>query len=476
MGMANFTAAMGIPSQLYAPYFCGDSPYPSNFSMVRSDTTLPGCKDMDFWDASPESAVEFYEFLYSLGQSYGMTMYEPDFLDSNHLCVRRFIEEVGAGDAFFNAQAAVAEARGIPIQWCFVTPYLLAWTLGAPAVTNFRVSNDYFYGGSWDIGRSSLLVWSLGGKPSKDTFWTSDNGNVSTSMGGCNPGGCPPDHSNAGAVLHTLLAVFSTGPVGFSDAPGHTNVSLIMRVCDGKGGLLQPSKPVTAVDSTFSPDPAEAPSGHVLSTHTELSGAVLMHYVISHSLSVEYTLGAVDLFWPKSAPPPEEPTLYVSISWDGLGACVREAASAEAVSPTTASCPPLSQPPFPIPTPPGQSGKKIPQVVLPATPTGGDPFTPTLTLIAPLCPGSGLGLLGEVDKFVTVSVQRFLGFHCTTTGLSFLVEGVAGESVRFAFADGNRGSIGLGNFTFPSSAGGAPSSALCTASKIQGTLSCASQQ
>jgi len=129
---------------------------------------------MSFWDASPEGAVEFYEFLFSLGQDYGMFSYEPDFLNANHLCVPRFIEEVGAADAFFGAQAGVALARGIPIQWCFCTPMLLMWTLKAPAVTNFRVSYDFYYGGSWDTGRSSLIVWAMGKAPSKDTFWTTE--------------------------------------------------------------------------------------------------------------------------------------------------------------------------------------------------------------------------------------------------------------------------------------------------------------
>lgn len=34
-----------LPSlpQLYAPYFCSDSPYLANWSMVQSDQTLPGC-------------------------------------------------------------------------------------------------------------------------------------------------------------------------------------------------------------------------------------------------------------------------------------------------------------------------------------------------------------------------------------------------------------------------------------------------
>jgi hypothetical protein len=88
-------------------------------------------------------------------------------------------------------------------------------------------------------GTSSLLVWAAGGAPSKDTFWTTDNGNQSTTRGGCDKTGCPPDHSSAGAVLHTMLALFSTGPMGFSDAPGETDPALLARACDSNGTLLQ---------------------------------------------------------------------------------------------------------------------------------------------------------------------------------------------------------------------------------------------
>ena len=122
MGMSAFQQALGLPVQLYAPYFCNDTAYLSNFSLVRSDASLsPDCFDFvsvagglvllcvshdaysnsglscvylgcrrvivvprrridplqDFYDPAPESAVAFYEFLYDLGQSYGMFSYEP---------------------------------------------------------------------------------------------------------------------------------------------------------------------------------------------------------------------------------------------------------------------------------------------------------------------------------------------------------------------------------------------------------------
>jgi len=70
MGMAAFQQAYGKPLQLYAPYFCDTSDYAKNFSMIKSDTSLPGCGDMSFWDASPEGSVEFYEFLFSLGRAF----------------------------------------------------------------------------------------------------------------------------------------------------------------------------------------------------------------------------------------------------------------------------------------------------------------------------------------------------------------------------------------------------------------------
>jgi hypothetical protein len=104
MGIKAFQQALALPLQLYAPYFCASSAYPENFTMVRSDKTLPGCGDMDFYDAAPEDSRRFYQFLLGLGQDYGMTMFEPDFLNANHVCVPRFIEEVGAAATFFDGQ------------------------------------------------------------------------------------------------------------------------------------------------------------------------------------------------------------------------------------------------------------------------------------------------------------------------------------------------------------------------------------
>ena len=78
------------------------------------------------------------------------------------------------------------------------TPSDLLLALDYPAVTNLRVTDDYYYGNSWDVGPGSLLLWSLGAAPSKDTFWTSNQSDIAPGLGGCPASGCPSDHSEAG--------------------------------------------------------------------------------------------------------------------------------------------------------------------------------------------------------------------------------------------------------------------------------------
>lgn len=47
-----------------------------------------------------------------------------------------------------------------------------------------------------------------------------------------------------------MLALFSTGPVGFGDAAGRTNVSLLRAMALDDGTLVKPSRPITAADVT----------------------------------------------------------------------------------------------------------------------------------------------------------------------------------------------------------------------------------
>lgn len=444
MGIQAFQAALGLPLQLYAPYLCNTTDYVSNFTLIRSNPALPGCAAYDFYNPAPAHSLEYFSFIMDLVLDYGATLFEPDFLHQNHLCMDETTQVVGAAEALFGGMATAAAERGIAIQFCFATPHVMLWTLTAPAVTNARVSYDFFYGNSWDIGSSSLLAWAVNSAPSKDTLWSSDNGAQATTRGGCAKTGCPPDHSAAGAVLHTVLATLSTGPVGYSDAPNETDITLVMRTCDAAGNLLQPSRPVVAVDSTHDVTPGAAPTGYVLATHTTVptgdgaDASPAMYYVVSHHLKAPFALRSLDVY-PRLAPG----NWYALANWTALQGCA-DGTSAGACSVELVAAPPTL----------GATVAKLqPQA---------DPFLPLLTLVAPLCGGSGgTAFFGEVDKVTAVSVQRFPTLRCADAAqgeVAFNLVGQPGETVRLAYAAGGR--LLYLAVAFP--AGQAPVTVACT--------------
>ena len=339
-------------------------------------------------------------------------------------------------------QASAAADRGFPIQWCFATPYLVMWTLNAPAVTNFRVSLDFYYGGSWDIGTSSMIVWAMGAAPSKDTFWSSDNGNQSTTRDACDKTGCPPDHSTPAAELHTMLTTFSTGPVGFSDAPGETDAVLLARTCDSAGNLLQPSRPIIAIDSSQDVTPGASPAGYVLGTHTDIDGSPSAWYLLAHQITVPFVPRALDV-WPRLVSGGHYSMADVRM----LRACASAALGNAAVEDPVA----CGVGAFTAPT---DVHNALP-ITFEPPPNGTDPFTPNLLIIVPIQECSvPAALLGEPEKITGVSVQRFSSIGCVGNALGFNVVGQIGETVRFAALTMLPSqSIVFGNVTFGVSRG-----------------------
>lgn len=218
-----------------------------------------------------------------------------------------------------------------------------------------------------------------------------------------------------------MLALFSTGPIGFSDAPGWTNATLLARTCNANGTLLQPSRPVTSVDSTFDVTPGAAPRGYVLGTHSSIDGTTAAaHYVLSHQLASDFSLRALDL-WPPITPGAR----YAAVSWHVLQRCANESAAA------SCGVALLTAPPLPA----GQL------LVLPRYAPGTDPFAPSLTVVVPRCPASGAALLGEAAKFATVSSQRVTALQCTAAGLTLTVQGLPGEAVELFALAGQGGAM-----------------------------------
>eukprot|EP00039_Didymoeca_costata_P028258 m.20501 g.20501 ORF g.20501 m.20501 type:complete len:282 (-) comp6863_c0_seq1:97-942(-) len=99
-------------------------------------------------------------------------------------------------------------------------------SLSSSSMTNARGSGD----GGNDYGgflASSLFFSSLDIAPSTDNFYS----------------------GKGRALLRTILALYSRGPVGFGDAVGEFNATLLKRTARSDGILLQPSETAVQLDS-----------------------------------------------------------------------------------------------------------------------------------------------------------------------------------------------------------------------------------
>lgn len=407
--------------QLYAPYFCPNSPYfdtnnstnPS-WPSVASNKNLTGCTAYDFLDVDPSQSYEFYTWLFQKGSHVGMVSFEPDFMNQNYNCVEKFVETTDSVEHWQRGMARAAYDRNITLQWCMTTPTDVLASTNYPALTNFRVSSDFCYGESWDIGISSLLVWALGGRPSKDTLWTTANNRTEVA-------GCPwtPDHDAHAAPLHLALALMSCGPVGISDLNRYTNYPLLKRAITLDGTLLQPSKSITTVDSFIAKTQGIPDQGYLLSTHCDIAveghgTRPLLNIFVSFKMSsATYSLRDRDFF----------PALNMTdekLMWRQRTNFFDEDRSCKNGTVSSTSC--------------GlHSVDSASSITIPLS--NSSEYSPTITYVyrRQTC---GWIVLGEVDKLVPLSPKRFIRFSCVENdSIDVTMRGAVGESVRITAVD-----------------------------------------
>ena len=413
-------------------------------------------------------------------------------MNQNYNCVPEFIESATNASIWQHAMTGAALAANLTVQWCYAAPTDVLASLSMPALTNFRVSTDFCYGSyisacvrshspppvlsaldwppvsshaprpcpfsghSWDIGVSSLLVWAVGAAPSKDTLWTSENGRFA--VPGCS---WTADHEAPAAELHVVLSLMSTGPVGISDEIGMTNTSLIRRTIAADGTLLKPSKPLTSVDSALAAGATGSTAAAAYNSNNNNS-AVAAAATASTNATASFSLRAGPAAAANTRSPPGRPpppgyvyTTYVSGSADGNGG-VPLAWQFVSFKMTAAWAVPAADfyPPLPPGTkvvhrryhaPPCVNGSSATScgvakgggasAVLELPPsdqsnvTGGTDFAPAIASVWPVCAESGWILMGELDKYVPLSPDRFATAGCTATGVKATVVGSAGGAV-----------------------------------------------
>ena len=399
-----------ISYNLYGPFYCQDNIYRKNFSFSNSTAADP-TKDAD---PMPDASEDFYTSLFHTTQKQKrirMSNYEVDFLYDQVTWMAPFIESTDGAQQWLGGMAKAAAASNISVQYCMAHPAAFLTALSLPAVTNGRASGDYVAptGNLLNYGSAAMFFSAVGVAPSKDNWWSTPNQPRPRTL----PSGPPPcDGGNRNVTdnyLHALVATLSTGPVGFSDAIGFNNASLIKATCDSDGRLLKPSLPLAAIDRSFATEEVTkslASGGHVWATHTA-SADFVWYMVLAITVHSDFTLLRSDL-WPSLAASQD---VVVWDSSDMMG-------SARLVK------------------------AEITELANLTTVAGSDTLNPLdfkYKLVAPVMPGlGGWALLGEPDKLTPVSEQRQWSLDFAEGLLLVRLIGVEGETVRVAaWKDGN---------------------------------------
>ena len=178
-----------------------------------------------------------------------MFTYEQDFLAHSYESVQALQTTVGAGKAWLAGMAEAAEAENITLQYCMALPRHILQSASHPRVTHARASHDYGQSRSDDteqwssIGLTSILYWALGLVPFKDDFWseTTQPGNHWGTVAA----------READPELQAVVSALTAGPVGPAGEIGYINRTRVMQTCMADGTLLKPLAPAMQLDSSF---------------------------------------------------------------------------------------------------------------------------------------------------------------------------------------------------------------------------------
>eukprot|EP00039_Didymoeca_costata_P021206 m.343770 g.343770 ORF g.343770 m.343770 type:complete len:809 (+) comp23276_c0_seq1:128-2554(+) len=350
-GWLQFSQKVNLPLDLYLP---GAGLCPgagkNNFNV---STLTGGTGDGTFEVPTPEDALRFFRELIRQGLSQGMgNTFEIDFLWFQFLQVTEWRATINAFPTYFNALGDAAREQNTAVELCMSFPLHILSAASNPFMTSTRVGPDYDWPTNCNIGISSFLPWSVGLHPSKDSFMSSNRSKVVMGPpfvpvnGTGNPMALPE--------LNAIIAAFSTGPVGVGDGLNATDADIVLPTCDKDGGLLQPDRPLLAIDATFCKDGQDkrgAPNGKCKSTWMSAAdgGAVwnsltvlndtaskteyTTHFALAINVSRVFPLLREDV-WPRAS----KSSVYVSRIWQRNKPCINGSDA------TTAGCVAVSSP------------------------------------------------------------------------------------------------------------------------------------
>ena len=366
-GLESFSKKLGLPIEAHARWFDQKNDYRGEYKFVDGQgMRRPAFPVEDrFWDMIMENA-----------KSWGIRVYEQDWLDTQWRMVSYLRESVDAGENWLDAMSKSAQKQELTIQYCMANPGMFMQAVKYPNVTQVRCSTDYLAGAPKSLywvpfTKVSMLAWSSGLYPWKDTFESSSGERTLRNER------VPEEEA--------LMSILSAGMVGPGDKIGYLNKDLLMRVCRSDGLLLKPDRPAMPIDKMF----VENNTLYTTITQSK-TGIGTYYYVAGYNI------------WPNKYREREltfaelgvEPGNYLVYSWNDKKF---------------------------------QDQKE--RVVFPDK-LG--QYRSAYYVIVP-DPGKTPALIGELEKFVTVSSARFAKIESQAGRLSLVISGVAGEELALAF-------------------------------------------
>ena len=327
-GLAATVSHFNSSASLYQPTFCQGNFFNRTLGVPFTAPYVGGsqCEPLGY-----NSSLRTYRAMMAKHAEL-ISNFEIDFLsDNTH--IPEFLSSLTANEEWLRGMHDAAAERRIGVQYCMALPSDLLTSLSFDWVTNARASGDYAGTRGWNLLLSSMLFWPIGLAPFKDTTWTNP---VQPNA----PHGFDWVHDQV--MLDVLASVLSRGPVGISDGPGLTNATLACSVASKGGQLLQPSKPLTAVEMTLGAawkTVGAGADGYLGQTHTDVhavlgsgsdDAAAAVAAAVYYAFAVNTTEGSASSvplteLWPR----PPSPGGGRWIAWDvGSSFCGAQAQAA----------------------------------------------------------------------------------------------------------------------------------------------------
>lgn len=323
-------------------------------------------------DKRPSLPIEprFWDEIMDNAVKYGAQVYEQDWLVTQMNMIPWLRENLGNAEQWFDSMIRAADQRHLTVQLCMASPGFFLQQVKHPNVTQVRASGDYHAGLPktlyWpDFHTVSLFAYSVGLWPFKDNFQSSP--------------GQRPIRSERWPYEEALISNLSAGLVGPSDKIGAADKDLLMRTCRKDGLLLKPDRPATPIDLMF----LSRQKPWIVTTE------------VAHDFGKTIYLAAFNL-WPETMKDP-------SISFQELGLSGKYAVF----------------------------NYRTHEILLDADRIEFGKMPRNQAFYYALCPilPNGMAVIGEANKFITLSKKRFVMAKYQDDSLVFDVSGGQGEIV-----------------------------------------------